>query len=77
MSLPASVCFCSKREALISREIEQSVLRMQAVIDLCRYVREKHVIPVKFPLPEMVVVHRDQACHKQLLAMQDYILEVN
>ena len=77
LSLSLSLFFSLlKREALINKEIEQSVSRMQAVIDLCRYLREKHVIPVKFPLPEVVVVHRDLACHKQLHAMQDYILEV-
>ena len=35
------------REELISTEIEETVSRMQVVIELGRYLRDKNVVPVK------------------------------
>lgn len=82
------------REDLISAEIEETVARMQVVIELGRYLRDRKVVPVKvgnvivtraclmsstslqFPLPEVIVVHRDPKCHQQLQLMREYILEV-
>ena len=40
-----SVCVC--RKELISKEIEETVARMQVVIELGRYLRDRKVIPIK------------------------------
>ncbi|XP_003385671.1 PREDICTED: isoleucine--tRNA ligase, cytoplasmic [Amphimedon queenslandica] len=63
------------RKDLVNKEIEESLSYMQRVIDLARYIRESKVLPVKYPLPEVVVVHRDPVCRKQLLSLKSYILE--
>ena len=33
---------------------------MQSVIELGRVVRDRKTMPVKYPLPELVVIHKDQ-----------------
>lgn len=63
------------REDLVNKEIEETVSRMQTVIELGRYIRDKKVVPIKFPLPEVVVIHQDSSCHHQLQDMNHYILE--
>ena len=40
--------------------IQQSVGRMQRIIELCRVIRETHRKPLKMPLQALVVVHPDQ-----------------
>ena len=34
--------------------------RMQSVIELGRVVRDRKTMPVKYPLPELIVIHKDQ-----------------
>ena len=43
---------------LIDTDIERSVARMQAVVELGRVVRDRRTMPVKYPLPEVVVIHK-------------------
>ncbi|CAH2009791.1 unnamed protein product [Acanthoscelides obtectus] len=59
---------------LIDVTIERAVSRMQSVIELGRVVRDRKTIPVKYPLPEVIVVHRDQQYLDDILSLQDYIL---
>jgi isoleucyl-tRNA synthetase len=33
---------------------------MQSVIELGRVVRDRKTMPVKYPLPELVIIHKDQ-----------------
>jgi isoleucyl-tRNA synthetase len=33
---------------------------MQSVIELGRVVRDRKTMPVKYPLPELIVIHKDQ-----------------
>jgi hypothetical protein len=40
--------------------IQQSVARMQTVIELGRTIRERRNKPLKMPLTELVVVHTDK-----------------
>lgn len=60
---PESVHFCdfpAAREAHAGdARIQQSVDRMQAVIELGRVIREKRNKPLKTPLKSLVVVHSD------------------
>ncbi|CAG9820621.1 unnamed protein product [Phaedon cochleariae] len=59
---------------LIDTNIERAVSRMQAVIELGRVVRDRKTMPVKYPLPEIIVVHREQQYLDDILSLQDYIL---
>ena len=48
---------------------------MQAVIELGRVVRDRKTMPVKYPLPEIVVINKDQQVLDDVLSLRDYILD--
>eukprot|EP00884_Botryococcus_braunii_P014843 jgi/Botrbrau1/2335/Bobra.39_1s0024.1 len=60
---PESVHWCDFPDAAAEQEgdahIQQSVERMQAVIELGRAIRDRKAKPIKLPLRELVVVHTD------------------
>lgn len=65
-------------ENLIDINIERAVSRMQSVIELGRVVRDRKTIPVKYPLPEIIIVHQDSQYLEDILSLQKYIiLELN
>jgi len=63
------------RDDLIDVDIERSVARMQAVIELGRVVRDRKTMPVKYPLPEIVVINKDQQVLDDVSSLRDYILD--
>lgn len=63
------------RDYLINKDIEKAVSRMQSVIQLGRIVRDRRIIPTKYPLPEIVVIHRDTEVLKDIISLKSYILE--
>ncbi|CAH3114650.1 unnamed protein product [Pocillopora meandrina] len=66
------------RENLIDKEIERRVALMLTVIELGRVVRERKTLPLKYPLPELVVIHQLQQTLDDVLSLEDYIKqEVN
>ncbi|KAJ1911265.1 isoleucine--tRNA ligase [Tieghemiomyces parasiticus] len=67
--------FPEVREDYFDPEIERAVGRMQAVIELGRYVREKRNISLKNPLQELVVVHTDPQYLADLRTLETYITE--
>merc|ERR1711963_1143008 len=48
------------RQELINEDIERAVGRMQAVVDLGRVLRDRKTMPLKYPLPEVVVIHKEK-----------------
>ena len=50
------------RKDLIYEDVERAVGRMQSVVDLGRVLRDRKTMPIKFPLHEVVVIHKDQQC---------------
>merc|ERR1719427_1918594 len=50
------------RQELIDEGIERAVGRMQGVINLGRVLRDRKAMPLKYPLPEVVVINKDQQC---------------
>ncbi|CAB4425743.1 unnamed protein product [Rhizophagus irregularis] len=56
-------------------EIERIVSRMQAVIEMGRYIREKNNIGLKTPLKELIVIHSDSQYHSDILSLKNYIIE--
>ena len=63
------------RKDLIHVNIERAVARMQSVIDLGRVLRDRKTMPIKYPLPEVVVIHKDEECLADLKSLERYILE--
>ena len=63
------------RKDLIDDDIERAVGRMQAVIELGRVLRDRKTMPLKYPLPELVVIHQDQQYLDDVASLQSYVLE--
>ncbi|KAI8069294.1 isoleucyl-tRNA synthetase [Gongronella butleri] len=67
--------FPTVREEYFDPEIERSVGRMQAVIELGRTIRERKTISLKTPLKQLVVIHSDPQYHSDVKSLESYILE--
>lgn len=65
----------SYREDLIDVSIETAVSRMQSVIELGRVTRERNTLPLKYPLKEVVAIHRDPEALNDIKSLQTYIME--
>jgi isoleucyl-tRNA synthetase len=65
------------RDDLINEGIERSVARMQSVIELGRVLRDRKTMPVKYPLPEVVLIHKDQECLDDVASLQVRIKNPN
>ncbi|KAM9182375.1 isoleucine--tRNA ligase, cytoplasmic isoform 1-T1 [Mergus octosetaceus] len=63
------------REDLIDKKIERAVSCLQSVIELGRVIRDRKTIPVKYPLKEVVVIHRDPEALENISSLEKYILE--
>jgi isoleucyl-tRNA synthetase len=63
------------KENLIYEDVERAVARMQSVVDLGRVLRDRKTMPIKYPLPEVVVIHKDQQCLDDIRSLERYILE--
>lgn len=59
----------------INLDIEKAVACMQTVIDLGRIVRDRKTMPVKYPLPEIVVINQDRRVIDDIVSLTPYILE--
>lgn len=63
-------------QSLVSPEVEASVTLLQSVVELGRYLRDRHNLPLKYPLREVVVVVQEgEAALKSLRTLEDYIKE--
>lgn len=60
---------------LVDTNIERAVQRMQTVIELGRVLRDRKTIPIKYPLPEMTVIHQDPIYLEDVRALEKYVLE--
>ncbi|XP_050676164.1 isoleucine--tRNA ligase, cytoplasmic [Leptidea sinapis] len=63
------------KHEFVDSEIERAVQRMQAVIELGRVVRDRKTIPIKYPLPEMVVIHQDPTYLSDINSLLTYVVE--
>uniref|UniRef100_A0A1B6DSJ0 Isoleucine--tRNA ligase, cytoplasmic n=1 Tax=Clastoptera arizonana TaxID=38151 RepID=A0A1B6DSJ0_9HEMI len=63
------------RQDLIDVTIERSVSKMQSVIELGRVLRDRKTIPIKYPLPEVVVILNNESNVSEVLSLQQYIVE--
>ncbi|XP_076672841.1 isoleucyl-tRNA synthetase [Andrena cerasifolii] len=60
---------------LINENIEKAISYMQTIIELGRVVRDRKTIPVKYPLPEVVIIHQDAKVLENIISLKSYILE--
>lgn len=75
-SVPGSVHYemmPTSNSSLINVNIERAVARMQAVVELGRVMRDRRTVPIKYPLTEVVVIHRDQQYLDDIKSLQDFI----
>ncbi|XP_054281987.1 isoleucine--tRNA ligase, cytoplasmic [Macrosteles quadrilineatus] len=63
------------RTSLIDEDIERAVSRMQSVIELGRKIRDRKTLPIKYPLPEVVVIVNSETQVSEVLRLQQYITE--
>lgn len=60
---------------LVDLNIERAVQRMQSTIELGRVLRDRKTIPIKYPLPELVIIHQDPEYLTDILSLEKYIIE--
>ena len=77
---PDSLHWCdfpaAEEERSGDRHIEESVQRMQTVIEAVRSIRNTHKRPVKTPIKEITVVHSDEAFLADIVGqLEEYVAE--
>ncbi|XP_014785277.1 isoleucine--tRNA ligase, cytoplasmic [Octopus bimaculoides] len=65
----------SVNDSLIKKDIERAVFQMQCVIEMGRVVRDRKTLPVKYPLKEVVAIHKDPEALEDIKSLESYILE--
>ncbi|CAF4254181.1 unnamed protein product [Rotaria sp. Silwood2] len=60
-------------QSLVNKNIEHAVDAVQTVIGLGRFLRDRKVIPMKYPLPEFVVIHYDPSVLKDIESLEDFV----
>jgi isoleucyl-tRNA synthetase len=63
-----------KRE-YFNEEVERSVGRMQAVIELGRFIRDQKTISLKTPCRKLIIINPDQQYHQDIKSLESYIQE--
>lgn len=62
-------------EEFFDEDVERTMKRMQAVIELGRNIREKKMISLKTPLKSLVILHHDETYLNDVKSLQSYIVE--
>ncbi|KRX21881.1 Isoleucine--tRNA ligase, cytoplasmic [Trichinella nelsoni] len=64
--------------SMIDEDVENHVITMQSVVEVARVIRDRHALPTKYPIKEVVLVHHDLRVLDMAQNMRNYILdEVN
>lgn len=63
------------RVEFIHEEVERSVARMQTVIELGRVARDRKTLPIKYPLPEIIIIHKNPSYLSDVSSLERYISE--
>lgn len=58
----------------IRSDVEQAVLRMQSVIELGRVLRDRKTMAIKYPVPEVIVIHKSEEYLKDIQSLEDFVL---
>ncbi|KAJ3132157.1 isoleucine--tRNA ligase [Physocladia obscura] len=67
--------FPEVKSQYFNSEIERAVSRMQSVIELGRYIREKRSLALKTPLREIIVINKDPVFQRDIHSLEAYIKE--
>ena len=59
---------------LIHVNIERSVLRMQTVVELGRILRDRKMVPIKYPLNEIVIIHNNEEYLHDVEILRTFVL---
>lgn len=60
--------------AYIQTSVEVAVSRMQSVIELGRVSRERKAMPIKYPVPTVIVIHKDEQYLKDIKSLEAFVL---
>lgn len=63
------------QEFLIDEDVERCVSYMQTIVNVGRVARDRRTMPLKYPLPEAIVICKEQAILDQVRTLEKYILE--
>lgn len=63
------------QHSVISKRTEAAVATLQSVVDLGRYLRDKLNCPIKYPLPEVVVIQKEEQVLSDVMQLESYIKE--
>lgn len=58
----------------IRSDVEQAVLRMQSVIELGRVLRDRKTMAIKYPVPEVIVIHKNDEYLNDIKSLEDFVL---
>lgn len=62
-------------EALIDERVERQVSYMQTVIEMGRVLRDRRNLPLKYPLPEVVVITSSEETVDDVRSLEQFILD--
>lgn len=60
--------------AYIKQDVELSVSRMQNVIELGRVLRDRKTMPIKYPVPSVIVIHKNEQYLEDIQSLEPFIL---
>lgn len=60
--------------AYIQTAVETAVSRLQSVVELGRVMRDRKTIPTKYPVPEVVVIHKNEQYLRDIRTLEAFIL---
>lgn len=58
----------------IRSDIEKSVSLMQSVIELGRVMRDRRTLPIKYPVSDIIVIHKDEDSLSAIKSLETFIL---
>lgn len=60
--------------AYIQTTVETAVSRMQNVIELGRVLRDRKTMPIKYPVPSVIVIHKSEQYLKDIKSLEPFVL---
>lgn len=60
--------------AYIQTTVEVAVNRMQNVIELGRVLRDRKTMPIKYPVPSVIVIHKNEQYLEDIQALKPFVL---
>lgn len=63
------------QDHLIDKEVERKVSRMQTAVEVGRLMRDRKTLPIKYPLPELIVIHEDPEYLNDIVSLEKYVVE--